>query len=127
VLRHKASFGSSPAVESTTDDSENVVEQMISEDLPSMDISETEERHNATQFEKVMTILGDAMQCLIDGSYPDRVKENTVNCKHISLPAPSRKEGCLSEVMPTTVFVTPSPSPPTSRLIKAGWDTDTEP
>lgn len=92
-----------------------------------MDVTETEERHGGpTQFEKVMTIIGDAMQCLIDGSYPERVKEASVsaNCKPISLPT-LRNEECRSEVVPTVAFVTPSP--PLSRLIKAGWDTDTEP
>jgi hypothetical protein len=128
VLRRKASFGSSPAVGSATDDSENIVEQLINEDSPpALNVAETDGGHSPTQFEKVMTIIGDAMQRFIDGSYPDRAKENSASltCTAVSLPPPLQREGCLSEMMPAASFV--SPSPPASRLIKAGWDTDTEP
>jgi len=94
VLRHKATFTSSPGGGSFTDDSERMVEKLVYADSPSRD-----DTNDAQQ------VVGVTVK--INGLSKSDVEEivDTLPCVHPAVPA--------------ATFAVVSPA---SKLVRAGWD-----
>ena len=100
VLRHKATFTSSPGAGSFTDDSERMVERLVYADSPSRD--------DTSEVQQVIDVT-----VKINGLSKSDVEEIVDNlpCVHLEKPSPL-------PAVPATAFATVS----ASKLVRAGWD-----
>ena len=107
VLRHKATFTSSPGAGSFTDDSERMIERLVYADSPSRD--------DTSEGQQVIDVT-----VKINGLSKSDVEEIVDNlpCVHLEKPS-SQFEKISLPVIPATTFTTVSAA---SKLIKAGWD-----
>jgi len=107
VLRHKATFTSSPGAGSFTDDSERMVERLVYADSPSRD--------DTGEVQQVIDVT-----VKINGLSKSDVEDIVDNlpCVHLEKPAPRFEKVSLPAV-PATTFATVSAA---SKLVKAGWD-----
>jgi len=107
VLRHKATFTSSPGAGSFTDDSERMVERLVYADSPGRD--------DTSEGQQVIDVT-----VKINGLSKSNVEEIVDNlpCVHLEKPSPQFEKVSLP-VIPATAFATVSA---TSKLVKSGWD-----
>ena len=107
VLRHKATFTSSPGAGSFTDDSERMVERLVYADSPSRD--------DTSEGQQVIDVT-----VKINGLSKSDVEEIVDNlpCVHLEKPSPQFDKVPLPTI-PATTFAAVSAA---SKLIKAGWD-----
>jgi hypothetical protein len=101
VLRHKATFTSSPGGGST-DDSERMVERLVYADSPSRD--EMSDIQPAID----VTLKINGVEGVVD----------SLPCVHLENPSPQLQKVSLPNI-PTATFVAVSAA---SKLVKAGWD-----
>lgn len=107
VLRHKATFTSSPGAGSFTDDSERMVERLVYADSPSRD--------DTSDVQQVIDVT-----VKINGLSKSNVEEIVDTLPYVHLEKPSSQlEKVSLPTVPTTAFATVSAA---SKLVKAGWD-----